>query len=89
MTSYGRILDRINRDLTSLERHQAKGILEWISCSIVPVRTIEIQFALSIASDKDPFQGRRESLLNVVKRCGPILEVIDEHVYFVHFSAKE
>ena len=24
-----------------------------------------------------------------MKRCGPILEVIDEYVHFVHFSAKE
>lgn len=86
---YGRILERISHGLSSLERTQAEAIFEWVSCSVVPVRTVEIQLALSVANDRDPFHGCRESLLDVVRRCGPILEVLDEHIYFVHFSAKE
>ena len=86
---YGRILERISRDLSRSEIAQAKAILEWVSCSIVPVRTVEIQLALAVGNERDPFQGCRESLLDVVRRCGPILEVVDKYIYFVHFSAKE
>ena len=45
--------------------------------------------ALSIANGKDPFQGRRKSLLNVIQRCGPIIEVVNDCISFVHFSAQE
>ena len=68
---------------------QARTILEWVSCSIVPISRNEIQGAFSVARGKDPSRGRKELPLDVVRHCGPIVEVIDDHVYFVHFSAKE
>ncbi|KAL9046215.1 MAG: hypothetical protein Q9214_000890, partial [Letrouitia sp. 1 TL-2023] len=86
--AYGRILERIDRDLSIAERVQARAILEWVSCSIVPVSQNEIQLALSVVNGKDPFQGRKESLLNVVQRCGPIIEINNDLIEFVHFSAK-
>ena len=42
-----------------------------------------------MADYKDPFQGRSESLLDVGRLCGPIVETVNDHIYFVHFSAKE
>ena len=86
---YGRTISRINQGLSPLERAQAKAILEWVSCSIVPISRNEIQAALSVARGKDPSRGRKEPLLDVVRWCGPIAEIIDDHIYFVHFSAKE
>ena len=86
---YARILSRIDQGLSSLERTQAREILEWVSCSIVPISPNEIQGALSVARGKDPNRGRKGLLLNIVQRCGPIVEVIDDRLYFVHFSAKE
>ena len=86
---YDRILRRISQGLSSLEQGQARAILEWVSCSIVPITQKEIQVALSVARGKDPFRGSKELLLDVVQRCGPIIEVINDNVYFVHFSAKE
>ena len=56
---------------------------------MVPVSPNEVQEALSVARGKDPSRGRKELVLDVVRRCGPILEVIDDRIYFVHFSAKE
>ncbi|KAL8788589.1 MAG: hypothetical protein Q9195_007233 [Heterodermia aff. obscurata] len=87
--AYGRILERIERGLKSSERAQARAILEWVSCSIFPVDQNEIGLALSIANGKDPFQGLKNSLLEVVRRCGPIIEIVNGHIYFVHFSAKD
>ena len=49
----------------------------------------EIQGALSVARGKDPYRGGKGLLLDVVQRCGPIIELIDDRIYFVHFSAKE
>ena len=48
-----------------------------------------MQGALSVAGGKEPYRGRKGLILNVVQRCGPIVEVIDDRIYFVHFSAKE
>lgn len=45
--------------------------------------------ALSIANGKDPFQARRKSLLDVLRRCGPIIEIVNDRISFVHFTAKE
>lgn len=59
IASYGRIRQRIDRDLTFKERAQAKAVLEWVSCAIVPVYQNEIQLALSVANDKDPFRSQR------------------------------
>lgn len=86
---YARNLTRINEGLSLVERAQARAILEWVSCSVVPVSPNEVREAISVARRKDPSRGRRELLLDVVRRCGPILEVIDDRIYFVHFSAKE
>ena len=86
---YARNLTRINEGLSPVERAQARTILEWVSCSMVPVRPIEVQEALSVARGKDTSRGREGLLLDVVRRCGPIVEVIDDRIYFVHFSAKE
>ena len=68
---------------------QAKSILEWVSCSIVPITRNEVQTALFVARGKDPSRGRKQIPLDVVRRCGPIIEIINDHIYFVHFSAKE
>ena len=86
---YARILKRIDQSLSSSERMQARAILEWVSCSIVPISRNAIQGALSVARGKDPFRGRKGVLLDVVQLCGPILEAIDDRICFVHFSAKE
>lgn len=42
-----------------------------------------------MADNRSVLQGSREAFLNVVRRCGPIVEIIDDSIYFVHFSAKE
>ena len=86
---YARNLTRINEGLSPVGRVQARAILEWVSCSMVPVSPNEVQQALSVARGKDPSRGRKELPLDVVQCCGPLLEIIDERIYFVHFSAKE
>lgn len=86
---YARNLNRIDKDLSSVEREQARAILELVSCSMVPLSPNEVQQALSVARGKDPSRGRKELPLDIVRHCGSLLEVIDDRIYFVHSSAKE
>ena len=56
---------------------------------MVLVSLNEVQKALLLARGKAPSRGREELPLDIVRRCGPLLQVIDERIYFIHFSAKE
>jgi len=85
---YGRIIARID-ELRPRERKEARTILEWVGCSSFPLTENEIQFAVSVSSGVDPSKGNQESFLNILQRCGPIIEIIEEIVQFVHFTAKE
>ncbi|KAF3009103.1 hypothetical protein E8E14_009642 [Neopestalotiopsis sp. 37M] len=86
--SYARILQRID-DLPFPSREKARNVLGWVSCSPVPMTLQEIQQALSI--DLDDRQGPTKFLgaLPIQRLCGPIVEVADEYVQFVHFTVQE
>lgn len=81
-------MKRIDEDLCPREREQARTILEWIGCSRVPVTKHEILLALRCRSG-DPTKGCQGLLLNIIQRCGPIIEEVGGYVEFVHFTAKE
>lgn len=42
-----------------------------------------------MACGKGPSRARKRFFLDVVRCCGPMVEVIDDHIYFVHFTTKE
>ena len=86
---YSRIVARIDKELRAHERNEARTILEWVGCALFPPTIKEIQSAVSISNGADPSRGTRGSLLNIFQRCGPIIEVINDNVLFVHFTAKE
>ena len=85
---YSRILQRLNYLQPSL-RVMSQRALGWIGCSPVPVTIQELSFALSLHIDGEDEPPRSESLLNIVRLCGPIVETSDDYVYFVHFTVKE
>ena len=70
-------------------RDKARKILGWVGCSPTPLTIQEIEQALTVRLDD--FDGNTGifSNLNIVKICGPIVEVVDEYVQFVHFTVKE
>lgn len=49
----------------------------------------ELEQALLVTGENEESSVRISSSLNVVKLCGPIVEVIDDYVQFVHFTVKE
>jgi hypothetical protein len=87
--SYDRILSRITEGLDIRQRDDARQILALITCCVVPLSKNEIQFAAYTARGRDPTKGCKGLFLNVLDRCGPIIEEIDGHLRFVHFSARE
>ncbi len=85
---YERIFQRIN-GLDSHAKSKACKILGWIACTPTPLSLQEIQHALTIrATDRE---GKRPLQVNpqLDKVCGPIVEVVNEYVQFVHFTVKE
>ncbi|KAI0442379.1 NACHT domain protein [Xylaria telfairii] len=86
--AYGRILKRIN-SLDSIPREKARRILGWIGCSPTPLRVPEIQQALTIHLNDTQNTKRVRGSLNLVRICGPIVELVDDYVHFVHFTVKE
>jgi hypothetical protein len=49
----------------------------------------ELSFALNLDPDGKRDLPRSEGVLNVVGLCGPIVEISNGYVNFVHFTVKE
>ncbi|TGJ79599.1 hypothetical protein E0Z10_g9161 [Xylaria hypoxylon] len=87
--AYGRILTRVNKLDNSARREKARLILGWIGCSPTALTVEEIQQALTIDPNglKNTRKVRGELALDQI--CGPIVELVDGYVHFVHFTVKE
>ncbi|KAK3987161.1 hypothetical protein QBC44DRAFT_271432 [Cladorrhinum sp. PSN332] len=84
--AYGRIIDRINR-LPEAAQRDSKRILGWIAFSSHLTRR-EMEQALLITSETLKLP-RVQSTLNPLRLCGPLVEVQDERLVFIHFTVKE
>ena len=87
---YARILERIK---TSPDRTRAAAerILQWLGCASNSqhLRPEEILQALVIEKGSEGFKIGRKALRDLRQTRGPIIEIEDGYVRFVHFSAKE
>ena len=87
--SYARILKRVNNLPSARAKKTAQNILGWVGCSPTPLTIHELEQALLVDVESNEKTGRGSFGLDFVKLCGPIVEVIDEYVQFVHFTVKE
>ncbi|KAI0379623.1 NACHT domain protein [Hypomontagnella monticulosa] len=87
--AYRRILERVNTPKHPSLKEKARKILGWIACSPKPLTVQEIQQALTIIPNDKEGKARVIGNLLLVKICGPILEIVDDYVQFVHFTVKE
>ncbi|KAI1291593.1 NACHT domain protein [Xylaria venustula] len=87
--AYGRILRRINNLDNRGVRDKARLVLGWIGCSPAALTVQEIQQALSIDLQDPEKIGNVRGNLDLVRMCGPIVELVDGFVQFVHFTVKE
>ncbi|KAK0630428.1 hypothetical protein B0T17DRAFT_607368 [Bombardia bombarda] len=90
--AYERVLARVNSLPSEIARKRARNILGWIGCSPKPLSIRELEQALEVDTPYGDNGSKRSSsigTLNVVDLCGPIIEVVDEYVHFVHFTVVE
>lgn len=87
--AYHRILERVNTPEHPSLKEKARKILGWMTCSPKPLTIQEIQQALTIVPNDKEGSAKVIGNLPLIKICGPIVEVVDDYVQFVHFTAKE
>ncbi|ERF71684.1 hypothetical protein EPUS_08997 [Endocarpon pusillum Z07020] len=87
--AYARILSRINNLPSVKAKNQRRNILGWVGCSPTPLTIQELEQALMVDVENVDGIVRVPCSLNIVELCGPIVEVVDEYVQFVHFTVKE
>ena len=86
---YGRVFRRINNLQSSVAKAKCRSLLGWISCSPTPMTVQELEQALVVSTNPSSACKVSSSPLNVVRLCGPIVEVVDDYVQFVHFTVQE
>ncbi|KAF9760965.1 hypothetical protein IL306_004033 [Fusarium sp. DS 682] len=87
--AYGRILKQINSSTNPQRKNLARSILGWVGCAPSPMTLREIEQALIVSPDHPLRIPRVQSKINVVQVCGPIVEVVNGYVQFVHFTVRE
>ncbi len=75
--------------MTPKLRTVVHNILKWVACAKRPLREEELLQILVIDIGESDFARGRKDYRNIRQACGPIIEVLDGVVRFVHFSAKE
>ena len=71
------------------QKDRARKILGWVGCAPIPLTVEEIEQALVVVREDIRGNGKVNARLNIPKICGPIVEVADGYVQFVHFTVKE
>ena len=87
--SYSRILNRINKLHPPSLKEKVRKILGWVGCTSIPLKIQEIEQALVVSREGVKGGAKVIAALNMPKICGPIIEVADDYVQFVHFTVKE
>jgi hypothetical protein len=88
-SSYARILARIEQNLNPKERLMVRKIMEWLGCAKFLPTVEELLQALAITPGQEDFLKGRKVFRDIFKLCGPIIEIENNVVQFVHFTAKE
>jgi hypothetical protein len=70
-------------------REKARRLLGWIGTTHKALTVQELEQALVISPDDTEWNAKVQGNLNIARICGPIVEVIDGYVHFVHFTVKE
>ncbi|KAI1416816.1 hypothetical protein F5Y13DRAFT_204160 [Hypoxylon sp. FL1857] len=86
---YGRLLVRIKTKLTRSLRTVVRAILQWVACVRRPLREEEMLQILAVQPGQPDFTKGRKEFRDICKVCGPIVEINEGIIRFVHFSAKE
>ena len=87
--SYARILSPIHEFRPLDLKEKALKIIKWVGCAPTPMTTIELGQALLVRPSDEEAVRKSVSTVDFPRICGPIVEVVDDYVQFVHFTVKE
>ena len=88
--AYGRIIERIQKDMSESNRAKAVRILSWIAFSCRPLKVHELLDGVTLHEGNLLLNETSRLEVSVLDLCKPIIEgTHDKVVEFVHFSAKE
>ncbi|PKX97986.1 uncharacterized protein P174DRAFT_508347 [Aspergillus novofumigatus IBT 16806] len=87
--AYSRVLVRINKLRPPSARDKARRILAWVGCSPTPLTVQEVEQALTIKPGSLELEKKVFASPNLNRLCGPIIEISDGYIQFVHFTVKE
>ncbi|OTA59127.1 hypothetical protein K449DRAFT_466839 [Hypoxylon sp. EC38] len=86
---YGRLLIRIRIKSKSTTQPVVRTILQWVACAQRPLREEEMLQILAVQPGQEDFTDGCRVFRDIRKLCGPIIEINEGNIRFVHFSAKE
>ena len=95
LNSYGRIFQHLNKHLGDKEQAKSRDILSLIGFSNGPLKTNDIQGALSVNTSNRTLNYKLRCLMpdaaSVIRElCGVIVEVrSDQSVGFIHTTARQ
>jgi hypothetical protein len=70
-------------------KEKVRKLIGWIGCSPIPLTIQELEQAVTVISQGAKGNGLVFTRLDIARICGPIVEVIDDYVQFVHFTVQE
>jgi len=82
-------LARINSISSARAQRNAKRLIGFVGCSPTPLAVHELEQLLTLDLDEEVVVHPVSPFLNPAELCGPIVEVVDGYVQFVHFTVKE
>ena len=88
--AYGRIIERIEKDMSDINRKKTLRILCWVAFSYRPLKMNELLDGISLHEENTVLNHSSRLGVSVIELCKPLIEyTYGKTVEFVHFSAKE
>ncbi|KAI0115612.1 hypothetical protein GGR51DRAFT_503565 [Nemania sp. FL0031] len=87
--AYHRIIMRLGEHKDRRRAERARTLLGWIACTPVSMTVEEAQQALLVRPNDRHQVFSIVAKLDVVEILGPIVEIVDTYIRFVHFTAQE
>lgn len=77
--------------MNSRRREKSRKVLGWIGCAPIPMTIFEMEQALLIDTDPEPTAWISSGIAtqDFISLCGPLIEIVDGKLQFVHFTVRE
>jgi hypothetical protein len=70
-------------------KEKARKLIGWIGCSPISLTIQELEQAVTVTTQGVKGNGLVLSRLDIARICGPVVEIVNDYVQFVHFTVQE